>query len=100
MLQSVFDRLQRNVKRQVTGTGGARKSPYQRYQLNAQEIAGRKRSWRQSAPVRLAALTPGGCQIGYMGTIQGCTHSRGVSDWCSMDRLSSIGVFDCKMTTR
>ena len=47
---SVFDRLERNVKRQVRGTGGARKSPYQRYQLNAQEIAGRKRSWRSAAP--------------------------------------------------
>ena len=47
---SVFDRLERNVKRQVRGTGGARKTPYQRYQLNAQEIAGRKRSWRSAGP--------------------------------------------------
>jgi len=46
---SVFDRLERNVKRQVRGTAGARKSPYQRFQLNAQEIAGRKRNWRSSA---------------------------------------------------
>ena len=51
---SVFDRLERNVKRQVRGTGGARKSPYQRYQLNAQEVAGRKRRWRSSGPAGTA----------------------------------------------